>query len=214
MLLLVLISTQYLSFLCCLNRVFVQIQSFLWWCLLLHYGQIWQKIPSKDFCNYLCFFLNNIYYFCIVWIGTLWTASAHIITGIIGSGVLSLAWGVAQLGWIAGVATLVVFSGITLYTSSLLTDCYRSPVTGKRNYTYKEVVKNNLGSSSEWSKYSSFVLCVESFFLSWGLVCMKSQVEGCILLVLLFNMSTWLEWWLDIPSRPRLAWRKCAGELV
>ncbi|XP_047971941.1 amino acid permease 8-like [Salvia hispanica] len=77
--------------------------------------------------------------------GNVWTASAHIITAIIGSGVLSLAWGVAQLGWIAGVATLVLFSGITLYTGSLLADCYRSPVTGKRNYTYKEVVKNNLG---------------------------------------------------------------------
>ncbi|KAK4388800.1 Amino acid permease 8 [Sesamum angolense] len=77
--------------------------------------------------------------------GNLWTASAHIITAIIGSGVLSLAWGVAQLGWIAGVATLVIFSGITLYTSSLLADAYRSPVTGKRNYTYKEVVRNNLG---------------------------------------------------------------------
>ncbi|KAG8375621.1 hypothetical protein BUALT_Bualt10G0119400 [Buddleja alternifolia] len=77
--------------------------------------------------------------------GNLWTASAHIITAIIGSGVLSLAWGVAQLGWIAGVSTLVIFSGITLYTSGLLADCYRSPVTGTRNYTYKEVVKNNLG---------------------------------------------------------------------
>ncbi|EYU20407.1 hypothetical protein ABFS82_01G018000 [Erythranthe guttata] len=77
--------------------------------------------------------------------GNLWTASAHIITAIIGSGVLSLAWGVAQLGWIAGVATLVIFSAITLYTSSLLADCYRSPLTGKRNYTYKDVVKNNLG---------------------------------------------------------------------
>ncbi|KAL2548430.1 Amino acid permease 8 [Forsythia ovata] len=77
--------------------------------------------------------------------GNVWTASAHIITAIIGSGVLSLAWGVAQLGWIAGVTTLVVFSGITLYTSNLLTDCYRSSITRKRNYTYMEVVKNNLG---------------------------------------------------------------------
>ncbi|XP_075522474.1 amino acid permease 8-like [Primulina tabacum] len=77
--------------------------------------------------------------------GNVWSASAHIITAVIGSGVLSLAWGMAQLGWIAGVATLLVFSGITLYTSSFLADCYRSPVTGKRNYTYKEIVKNNLG---------------------------------------------------------------------
>ncbi|KAL2553886.1 Transmembrane amino acid transporter domain-containing protein [Forsythia ovata] len=34
--------------------------------------------------------------------GTVWTASAHIITAVIGSGVLSLAWATAQLGWIAG----------------------------------------------------------------------------------------------------------------
>ncbi|KAJ6417543.1 hypothetical protein OIU84_003300 [Salix udensis] len=33
--------------------------------------------------------------------GTAWTAVAHIITGVIGSGVLSLAWSMAQLGWIA-----------------------------------------------------------------------------------------------------------------
>ncbi|GKC02435.1 amino acid transporter, transmembrane, partial [Tanacetum coccineum] len=32
--------------------------------------------------------------------GTLYTASAHIITAVIGSGVLALAWATAQLGWI------------------------------------------------------------------------------------------------------------------
>nr|TKS12390.1 hypothetical protein D5086_0000063190 [Populus alba] len=34
--------------------------------------------------------------------GTVWTASAHIITAVIGSGVLSLAWAIGQLGWITG----------------------------------------------------------------------------------------------------------------
>ncbi|CAA6668438.1 unnamed protein product [Spirodela intermedia] len=34
--------------------------------------------------------------------GTVWTASAHIITAVIGSGVLSLAWAIGQLGWVAG----------------------------------------------------------------------------------------------------------------
>ncbi|XP_028078708.1 amino acid permease 5-like [Camellia sinensis] len=79
--------------------------------------------------------------------GNLWTTSAHIITAIIGSGVLSLAWCVAQLGWVVGVATLLIFSLITLYTSNLLADCYRSPdpATGKRNYTYTDAVKTNLG---------------------------------------------------------------------
>ncbi|OVA08531.1 Amino acid transporter [Macleaya cordata] len=78
---------------------------------------------------------------------TVWTASAHIITAVIGSGVLSLPWCIAQLGWIAGPIALLVFSVITFFTSSLLADCYRSPdpVTGKRNYTYMEAVGANLG---------------------------------------------------------------------
>lgn len=75
------------------------------------------------------------------------TASAHIITAVIGSGVLSLAWAIAQLGWVAGPAVLMAFSFITYFTSSLLADCYRSPdpVTGKRNYTYMDVVRSYLG---------------------------------------------------------------------
>jgi len=84
--------------------------------------------------------------------GTLWTASAHIITAVIGSGVLSLAWSMAQLGWIAGPAVLIAFSFITLYTSALLADCYRSldPVNGKRNYNYMAAVKANLGGLQTW----------------------------------------------------------------
>nr|ABA96106.1 amino acid carrier, putative [Oryza sativa Japonica Group] len=34
--------------------------------------------------------------------GTVWAATAHIVTAVIGSGVLALAWSVAQLGWVAG----------------------------------------------------------------------------------------------------------------
>lgn len=73
------------------------------------------------------------------------TAAAHIITSVIGSGVLSLAWAVAQLGWLAGSFSLFVFSLITLFTSHLLADCYRSSLTGKRNYSYMDVVNSNLG---------------------------------------------------------------------
>ncbi|KAJ4965164.1 hypothetical protein NE237_017013 [Protea cynaroides] len=76
--------------------------------------------------------------------GTVWTASAHIITAVIGSGVLSLAWAIAQLGWIAGPIVMFLFSFVTYYTSVLLADCYRSE-DGKRNYTYMEAVQSNLG---------------------------------------------------------------------
>lgn len=79
--------------------------------------------------------------------GTLWTASAHIITAVIGSGVLSLAWAIAQLGWIAGPAVMFLFSFVIYYTSTLLADCYRSgdSLSGKRNYTYMDAVRSNLG---------------------------------------------------------------------
>ncbi|XP_042507166.1 amino acid permease 6-like [Macadamia integrifolia] len=79
--------------------------------------------------------------------GTVVTASAHIITAVIGSGVLSLAWAMAQLGWVAGPAVLIGFSIITWFTSTLLADGYRSPdpLSGRRNYTYMDVVRSNLG---------------------------------------------------------------------
>lgn len=77
-------------------------------------------------------------------IGNLVTTTAHIITAVIGSGVLSLAWATAQLGWIAGPATLLAFALITCYASTLLADCYRSP-DGKRNHTYMEAVRAYLG---------------------------------------------------------------------
>lgn len=64
---------------------------------------------------------------------------------MIGSGVLSLAWAIAQLGWIAGPTVMLLFSFVIYYTSALLTDCHRSPVTGKRNYTYMDAVRANLG---------------------------------------------------------------------
>ncbi|KAG4931047.1 hypothetical protein AAZX31_17G182000 [Glycine max] len=79
--------------------------------------------------------------------GTAWTASAHIITAVIGAGVLSLAWAMAQLGWIIGIFSILLFAIVNLYTSNLLADCYRSPdpVTGKRNHSYMEAVRRNLG---------------------------------------------------------------------
>lgn len=84
-------------------------------------------------------------------IGTVWTASAHIITAVIGSGVLSLAWATAQLGWIAGPTVMFLFSFVTYYTSTLLSACYRhgDPVYGKRNYTYMDAVSANLGMFSK-----------------------------------------------------------------
>ncbi|KAL6296763.1 hypothetical protein ACE6H2_004905 [Prunus campanulata] len=98
--------------------------------------------------------------------GTVWTSSAHIITAVIGSGVLSLAWAMAQLGWIAGPIVMVLFSFITYYTSILLAACYRDPVTGKRNYTYSDAVRSNLGALQV--KFCGCVQNVALFGISIG----------------------------------------------
>ncbi|KAL4294934.1 hypothetical protein AHAS_Ahas18G0277700 [Arachis hypogaea] len=78
--------------------------------------------------------------------GTMWTTSSYIITAVIGSGTLSLAWSIAQLGWSGGLIVMI-FGLLTLYTSHFLANCYRAgdPITGKRNYTYMEAVENILG---------------------------------------------------------------------
>ncbi|CAM0883905.1 unnamed protein product [Alopecurus aequalis] len=79
--------------------------------------------------------------------GTVWTATTHAITAIIGSGVLALPWSVAQMGWVLGPIALIGCAYITYFTAILLTDCYRSPdpVHGKRNYTYMDAVRSCLG---------------------------------------------------------------------
>ncbi|XP_004501093.1 amino acid permease 1-like [Cicer arietinum] len=77
--------------------------------------------------------------------GTVWSASAHIINAVLGTGVLSLPWAMSQMGWALGLSCIFIFAGVTLYTSNLLADCYRSPRTGKRNTTYMDAVKVHLG---------------------------------------------------------------------
>ncbi|KAL5712076.1 hypothetical protein ACHQM5_014281 [Ranunculus cassubicifolius] len=96
--------------------------------------------------------------------GTVWTATAHIITATIGSGVLVLAWSVAQLGWIIGPIALFSFASITYYTSTLLADCYRcpDPIDGTRNPTYISAVKSYLGPKNV------LVCVIAQYTFLWG----------------------------------------------
>ncbi|KAL6652564.1 hypothetical protein ACP70R_011489 [Stipagrostis hirtigluma subsp. patula] len=97
----------------------------------------------------------------IVRSGSMWTAAAHVITAVIGSGVLSLAWSIAQLGWVAGPATMLVFAGVTALQSTLFADCYRSPDPEHgphRNRTYANAVDRNLGSMSSTSSWVCMLL--------------------------------------------------------
>ena len=77
----------------------------------------------------------------------MWTATSHIVAAVVGSGVLALAWTVAQLGWAVGPLVLVGFSCVTYYTSAMLADCYRypDPVGGAVNREYIDAVRCYLG---------------------------------------------------------------------
>ncbi|KAM0927504.1 hypothetical protein ACQ4PT_002919 [Festuca glaucescens] len=89
--------------------------------------------------------------------GNLWTCMAHIITGVIGAGVLALSWSVAQFGWVAGPVTVLCFAGVTYVSAVLLSHCYRSTAAAdgseessssaktRRNYTYMDDVRALLG---------------------------------------------------------------------
>ncbi|KAL3637561.1 hypothetical protein CASFOL_018729 [Castilleja foliolosa] len=86
--------------------------------------------------------------------GTIWTALAHIITAVIGSGVLSLAWSISKLGWIAGPLTMFAFASVTLTSAFLLTNCYKSPDIIDNgvhvNGSYLDAVQRILGKKSAW----------------------------------------------------------------
>ena len=87
------------------------------------------------------------------------TAAAHIITAVIGSGVLSLAWATSTMGWIAGPIVLLMFSAVTWYCSWLLADAYRHPMnTGRRTYTYPEAVDIILGEQTYTDHHCSNAL--------------------------------------------------------
>nr|GME16707.1 probable amino acid permease 7 isoform X1 [Ipomoea batatas] len=87
--------------------------------------------------------------------GNEWTALAHIITAVIGSGVLSLAWSIAQLGWIAGPITMLCFASVTLISAFLLCNCYEliDPQHGtitNRHGSYLDAVQSILGDRNAW----------------------------------------------------------------
>ncbi|KAF5187765.1 Amino acid permease [Thalictrum thalictroides] len=77
---------------------------------------------------------------------------AHIITAVIGSGPLSLAWSTAQLGWIVALISMFCFSIVAYVSASFLSDCYRSPhpMSGTTSSSYIDAVRVNLGSKQTW----------------------------------------------------------------
>lgn len=75
--------------------------------------------------------------------GTWLRAAGHIITAVIGSGVLGLPYVVGVMGWPAGMILLFLFFVLTLWTSFLLTEVHE--INGVRFQRYGELVEALLG---------------------------------------------------------------------
>lgn len=117
--------------------------------------------------------------------GTVWTATSHVITAVIGAGVLSLPWSVAQLGWLVGTPILLSFSWVTYYAATLLAECYRSPhpVTGARNYKYRDAVKAILGGHKAllcmWAQYANLYGSLIGYTITAATSMMALKKAGC-----------------------------------
>ncbi|PHT77448.1 putative amino acid permease 7 [Capsicum annuum] len=117
--------------------------------------------------------------------GTVWTAVAHIISAVIGAGVLSLAWCMAQLGWIAGPIAMLCFAFVTFISSFLICDCYRSPdpITGTRNPSYIDAVRVNLGKKWTWVcgllQYVSFCGTGIAYVITSATSMREIQISNC-----------------------------------
>ncbi len=70
-------------------------------------------------------------------------AACHIVTAIIGAGVLGLPNAISWLGWVAGLSLLVLFFVVALWASLMLTEVYE--VGGKTHSTYRQAVLHILG---------------------------------------------------------------------
>lgn len=70
--------------------------------------------------------------------GSVFITISHVITAVIGAGVLSLPYAMASLGWLLGPVCFILFASITLYSAQLLADLYI--IDGKRQTTYTDMV--------------------------------------------------------------------------
>lgn len=123
--------------------------------------------------------------------GTIWTAIAHIITGVIGAGVLSLAWSTAQLGWVAGPLAIVLFAAITQISIFLVCDCYRSPDPAcgpTRNRSFIDAVKFYLG-----QLFSLFTGVVFFFFFFFFIIDFLCDVVDFLISVKIIEKVTAIE---------------------
>lgn len=118
------------------------------------------------------------------------TASGHLVTVMVGAGVLSLPSAMSWLGWVGGMLSLVLFYAISLWCSLMLTAVYK--VNGVRHTTYSQAVLGILGrrDSTVLVVVQRVMLCLaavgyeiaaaDSMTFIAGRACAAGQQQGCM----------------------------------
>lgn len=116
-------------------------------------------------------------------------ATAHIVTAIIGAGVLGLPYALSWLGWVGGILVLLLFYAITLWSSLMLAACQEHD--GMRHPTYRSAVLHILGPGNAavltLFQYLNLVLSAigytvaagQSMRILVGAVCSRSRFDAC-----------------------------------
>eukprot|EP00879_Flechtneria_rotunda_P006672 GHRR01007012.1.p1 GENE.GHRR01007012.1~~GHRR01007012.1.p1 ORF type:complete len:285 (+),score=58.74 GHRR01007012.1:338-1192(+) len=116
-------------------------------------------------------------------------ATAHIVTAIIGAGVLGLPYALSWLGWVGGMAMLVLFYAVSAWCSLLLVECHETD--GVRHPTYRAAALQILGYKSAvavsifqalnlvLSSIGYTVAAGQSLRILVGAVCSRSRFEHC-----------------------------------
>lgn len=111
--------------------------------------------------------------------GTTLTAAGHIITAVVGAGILNLPSAFSFFGWIAGVLVLLLIGGITWWTSWMLVQAYQWD--GVTHRTYYAAVKHLCGPRHARvlviMQHANLVLTALSYAITVGTALRKIALE-------------------------------------
>lgn len=111
--------------------------------------------------------------------GNTLTATGHIITAVVGAGILNLPSAFSYFGWIAGVLVMLLIGGITWWTSLMLVQAYQWD--GKTHRTYYAAVKHLCGPKHAYAlvimQHANLVLTALSYAITVGTALRKIALE-------------------------------------
>lgn len=117
------------------------------------------------------------------------TAGQIMIADIVGVGVLTLATAMADLGWIAGTAAIILFFPLNLYTGMLL---WKVKLVYPRSVSYFDMARYLYPESKGMKKLVAFIVYAHIFLTLGDYILVLGQSLGLIF----FDVHICKPWWI------------------